>query len=75
VGSASCWVRWEICLFILVELMMAVVGCRFSVVSCRLWVLLRVGCGGKSVCLYSLSLCCRFSVVGCGLSQALFQSS
>jgi hypothetical protein len=44
-------------------------------VGCRLWVLLRVGCGGKSVCLYSLSLCCRFSVVGCRLSQALFQSS
>jgi hypothetical protein len=55
VGSASCWVRWEICLFLLVELMMAVVGCRFSVVGYRLWILLRVGCGGKSVCLYSLS--------------------
>jgi hypothetical protein len=45
VGSASCWVRWEICLFILVELMMSVVGCRLSVIGCefsvvgsRLWV-------------------------------------
>jgi hypothetical protein len=34
---------------------MAVVGCRFSVVGYRLWVVLRVGCGGKSVCFYSLS--------------------
>jgi hypothetical protein len=42
VGSASCWVRWEICLFILVELMMSVVGFQLWVVSCRLSV---VGCG------------------------------
>jgi hypothetical protein len=41
VDSASCWMRWEICLFLLVELMMSVVGCRLSVVGFRLWV---VGC-------------------------------
>jgi hypothetical protein len=34
---------------------LAVFSCEFSVVGCRLWVLLRVGCGGKSVYLYSLS--------------------
>jgi hypothetical protein len=62
VSFTSCGVRWEICLFLLVELMMAVggwrfsvVGCEFSVVGFRLWVVLRVGCGGKSVYLYSLS--------------------
>jgi hypothetical protein len=55
VGSASCWMRWEICLFLLVELMMSVGGSRLSVVGCGLWVVLRVGCGGKSVCFYSLS--------------------
>jgi hypothetical protein len=34
VGSASCWVRWEICLFLLVELMMSVVGFQLWVVGC-----------------------------------------
>jgi hypothetical protein len=34
VDSASCWMRWEICLFLLVELMMSVVGCGLWVVGC-----------------------------------------
>jgi hypothetical protein len=49
VDSASCGMRWEICLFLLVELMMAVVGFqlwvlgwRLSVIGYRLWVF---GCG------------------------------
>jgi hypothetical protein len=42
VDSASCWVWWEICLFILVELMMSVGGFQLWVVSSRLWVF---GCG------------------------------
>jgi hypothetical protein len=33
VGSASCWVWWEICLFILVEFMLSVFGCGLSVVT------------------------------------------
>jgi len=61
VGSASCWVRWEICLFLLVEFMMSVGGFQLWVVSSRLWVF---GCGfsvGGS----------RLSVVGCGLCFVL----
>jgi hypothetical protein len=61
VGSASCWVRWEICLFLLVELMMAVVSCRLSVVdSASCWM-------RWEICLFLL-VELMMSVVGCGLS-------
>jgi hypothetical protein len=64
VGCASCGMRWEICLFILVELMMSVVGsascwmrweiCLFILVE------LMMAVGGS-----------RLSVVGCGFCFVL----
>jgi hypothetical protein len=74
VGSASCWVRWEICLFILVELMMAVVGFqlwvlgwRFSVFSCGLSVVGSASCWMRwEICLFLL-VELMMAVVGCRL--------